>query len=192
MSEPTDAADAAAAAAYSPEQRTLARDLMTEHYDTLLQVARSKRRRARLGETLATVDLLHESLLRFDGAREWSSSEHFVRAVVLAMRCVIVDYARRRTAAKRGGGARHVGYDEAEPFLPEFSETPEELVAIAELLAKLGEVNARWLEVVDARYFGGMTEDEAAGALGRSSRTVRRDWSAARAWLAEQLGVPGG
>ncbi len=171
------------------EESSLARRLITEHYDALLRVARAKRRAARVGATLATSDLLHESFLRVDGPKTWNSSEHFMRSVTVAMRCVIVDYARRRMASKRGGGARKLDLDEAEPFLPEFSETPEQLVAIAELLEKLGQKNPKWLEVVDARYFSGMTEAETAQAFGRSTRTIRREWRAARAWLAAELGI---
>lgn len=186
MTAPTDETDTHI---YSDDERALARDLMSRCYDELLRVARAKRRRARLGASLSTFDLLHESLMRFDYGRLWASSEHFMRAVVLAMRCVIIDYARRRAAAKRGGGAVRLDIDQAEPLLPEFTETPEQIVAIAELLGRLGQENARWLETVDARYFGGMTEAEAAQALGRSARAVRRDLQAARAWLAAQLGA---
>ncbi len=174
---------------YSPEEQSLAKRLIEENYDVLISVARAKRRRARLGESLATVDLLHEGFLKVGGQRDWHSNEHFVRAVVLAMRHVIVDHARRRSAEKRGGGVRPVSLDLVEPVLPEFSESPEELVAIGELLTKLGELNPRWLHVVDARYFGGMTESEAAEVLGVSERTIRRDWADARDWIADQLGV---
>ncbi len=181
--------DTGAAAAYAPDEREFAELLVRNHYDELLTAARVKRRRARLGESLATVDLLHESLLKLRNRPDWVSSEHFVRSANLAMRHVIIDYVRRRAAVKHGGNAHHVSYDEVESLLPEFRETPEELVAIAELLTKLGDHNARWLLVVDARYFGGMTEAEAALALGVSERTIRRDWQAAREWLAAELGV---
>ncbi len=105
------------------------------------------------------------------------------------MRHVIIDHARRKLGDKRGGGERDVTLDERSPVLPEFSETPEELVGIAQLLRALEACNPRWLKVVDARYFGGMTEDETASVLGVSTRTIRRDWTEARHWLAEQMGL---
>lgn len=163
--------------------------LIGEHYDTLLGIARAKRRRARLGETVATVDLLHDAYVRLGSAARFADDAHFIRSVNLAMRHVIVDHARRKLAHKRGGGERAVTFDERAPVLPEFSETPEEIVGIARLLKSLEAVNPRWLLVVDARYFGGMTEDEAAEVLGVSARTIRRDWAEARQWLASRMGL---
>jgi DNA-directed RNA polymerase specialized sigma24 family protein len=81
-----------------------------------------------------------------------------------------------------------VQFEETDAWLPEFSETPEQLVGIAHLLGRLEQQNPRWLQVVDARYFSGMTELEAAITLGLSERTVRRDWQEARNWLAGELG----
>ena len=103
------------------------------------------------------------------------------------MRCVIVDHARRKHAAKRGGTALSIDADES--LLPEFAETPEQVVAIAELMDRLAAENERWMLVVDARYFSGMTEAETALTLGISERTARRDWQEARSWLALALGV---
>jgi RNA polymerase sigma factor (TIGR02999 family) len=171
--------------AYTAQEFELANDLVASHYEALLQVARVKRRRTGMGETLSTADLLHEGLLRAGARGHWQSEEHFVRCVVIAMRCVIIDYARKRATQKHAG--RRVPLETAERVLPEFSESPEEIVLIGDLLEKLGQHNPRWLQVVDARYFGGMTEAEAAQILKLSERTVRRDWHDARAWLADNL-----
>ena len=166
--------------------------MVSEHYELLVTIARAKRRRAGFGATMSTSDILHESYLKLDGSPGWRSSEHFIRAATLAMRHVIVDHARRKLSQKRGGGAVHLEIDEAEGLLPEFGETPEEIVAIAELLKKLEATNPRWMRIVDARYFSGMTETETADALGLSDRTVRRDWQEVRAWIAEQMGIEQG
>ncbi|MEL7188060.1 MAG: ECF-type sigma factor [Pseudomonadota bacterium] len=177
-----------ALASYNDNDRALAERIIAENYDTLIDIARAKRRRADLGDTLQTSDLLHECWLKLDGKRQWNSEEHFIRAAVLAMRHVIIDHLRRRKADKRGGGSKAETLDEERAF-PEFSETPEQLLQIGQMMEKLEASNPRWMRIVDARYFAGMTEDEAAGALNISARTVRREWRNAREWIGEQLGV---
>ena len=174
---------------YTPIEEKSARALVTEYYDELLRIARTKRRRAGVGETLRTTDLLHESFMKLSGDRTWSTHDHFIRSAVLAMRSVIVDYARRRLAEKRGSGERALSIDDNESLLPEFNETPETILAIAETMKELEDTQPRWMQIIDARYFGGLTEEETAEILELSPRTVRRDWKAARAWVAEQLGV---
>lgn len=180
--------DANGAGGYSPQERDTAAALVSEHYDLLIRIARGKRRRAGLGETWSTVDLMHEGFARLRGRDDFVSGPHFLRACNLAMRHVIIDYARRRARDKHGADIVHTPLDEAEAWLPGLSESPEELITIAALLNELEEVNPRWLNAVDARYFGGMSETEAAMALGLSRRTMRRDWRDARRWLAERLG----
>jgi RNA polymerase sigma factor (TIGR02999 family) len=180
--------DSTTADSYSEPEQTVASQLVEEHYALLIRIARAKRRRAGMGETWNTIDLMHEGFARLKGRDDFASGPHFLRACILAMRHVIIDYARRRSRDKHGAQVTHVPLDEVESWLPEFSESPEELVAIAALLDDLERINPRWLRVVDARYFGGMTETEAALALGVSERTVRRDWQEARGWLATRLG----
>lgn len=172
---------------YGAREKDLAARLVSEHYDTLVRIARAKRRRSNLGSTYSTTDLLHEAFARLGGRDDYTSAPHFIRACILAMRHVIIDNARRKLCEKRGAGTVAIPIEDAAGWLPEFSETPEELVEIADLLAKLEEANPRWLRVVDARYFAGMTEAEAAATLGLSERTVRRDWRDARDWLAERM-----
>lgn len=172
---------------YTDAERKTAQQFFEQHYDTLLEIARSKRRRAGVGETCNTLDVMHDAVLRLSGRTDFKSSDHYIRACVLAMRHVIVDYARRKLAAKRGEWQDNVPFDEVENVLPEFNESPEQLISIAQLLAQLESENPRWLKIVDARYFSGMTETEAAVTLGISERTVRRDWKDARGWLAERV-----
>lgn len=174
---------------YTAHEKTDANKLITEHYDLLTRIARSKRRRMNVNDTLCTTEILHETYFKVSDRNNWVSGEHFIRCATLAMRCVIVDYARKKLTNKRGNGAIKVNFEDYEGIMPEFSETPEQIVGIARLLEKLGKSNPRWMRVVDARYFSGMTENETADALGMTSRTVRRDWQEARAWMATQLQV---
>ena len=171
---------------YTRHDRDMADRLFRENYDALMDIARMRRRRAQL-DTMNTVDLLHESYLKLGKGSGYQSVQHFQRTASLAMRHVIVDHARRRISEKRGGAQRDVPLDAVEEMLPGFSETPEQVVLIAELMDQLGKVRERWMHIVDARYFAGMPEEETAYLYGISVRTVRREWAEARKWLAEML-----
>lgn len=175
-------------APYSEQDRSLAAALVEQHYDRLTEIARSKRLRAGVGDTMRTTDLLHDSWLRLEKGDGWQSDEHFIRAATLAMRHAIIDYARRKQAEKRGNGQRAETLD-PDMVLDGFSETPEQVVAIGQLMERLEAANPRWMRIVDARYFAGMTEDETAEVMRLSTRTVRREWQAARSWIGRQLGV---
>ena len=179
-----------AESSYTKEERDTAEALIARHYDLLVAIARANRRRARMHDTFCTTDILHEGYLKLGDHPDWASSEHFIRSAALAMRCVIVDHARSKRSLKRGAGAAHVPLDE-ESLLPEFAESPEQVVMIADLLETLEASRPRWMKVVDARYFSGMTEAETAAMLGLSERTVRREWRDARQWLATRMGVTG-
>ncbi|GLQ22106.1 ECF-type sigma factor [Algimonas porphyrae] len=161
--------------------------LVSEHYETLKTLARAKRRQLRAGQTLLTTDLLHESWLRLREKGDWSDEAHFTRTMVRAMRYVIIDHARQKLAAKRGDGAVHASYDELSDILPEYRENPAEIVEIGDLLERLADIKDRFADVVTMRYFGGFTEDETAEILGVTTRTVRRDWLFAKAWLAAEM-----
>lgn len=166
-------------AAYSDTERLVADDLVREFHDDLMQIARARRRRAQMSDTMLTLDLLHEAYFRLRGNEDFRSVSHFLAVASLAIRHVIVDHARRKLAGKRIA-------DQTDD-LAEFAETPEQLVAIAALLDELGQKHPMWLRVVDARYFAGLTEAETATVLGRSERSIRRDWHDAKAWLAKRL-----
>ncbi|MEO0973512.1 MAG: ECF-type sigma factor, partial [Pseudomonadota bacterium] len=129
---------------------------------------------------------------RLDLARHWNTDEHFVRATNLAIRHVIVDRAREKLTAKRGAGAGHQPLEDSEDILLDYGETPEQLVAIGQAMATLETEHPRWVQIIDARYFAGLTETECAAATGLSPRTVRREWGEARKWLAGQLGLAAG
>ena len=169
---------------YTLEEEFKARELFVEHYEVLLAIARQRRRRHGVGDTLQTTALVHEAFLKLDAERQYADEDHFLSASALAIRHVIVDYARAKLTGMRGDGQAAIAIDDD---LPEFRENPEEIVQIANLLERLGEENPRWLRIVDARYFAGMTEDETADMLSLSSRTVRRDWKDARDWLKGKL-----
>jgi len=174
---------------YSTEEKALADDLISQHYDELMKIARARRRRSVKSDTLGTVDVLHDSFMKLDRTRTWSSREHFINAAALAIRHVIIDHARRKKALKRGEGISPITYDGDSVLLPEFWETSEQMIQISHLMEKLQLENPRWMRIVDARYFCGFTEAETARILNMSERTVRREWQYARAWMANKMGV---
>lgn len=172
---------------YSDLEQELAHELFDRHYDDLLIIARARRRRNTNSDTFETIDILHESFMKMNKAQKWSSSKHFINAVALAIRHVIIDHARRKQTVKRGDEVSLIPIESDDALLPEFWETPEQIIEISDLMGKLKQENPRWMRVVDARYFCGFTEGEAAVILGVSNRTVRRDWSLARNWLATTM-----
>jgi RNA polymerase sigma factor (TIGR02999 family) len=178
-------------AGYRDDERALAHRFFETAYATLLKHARMRRRRAGFQATMLTEDLLQETFIKVCRQTAWQSQEHFLRCVSLAMRQVVVDHARRRLSEKRGLGVTPRSLDDVEETLPEFTESPEQIIVLNDLLNKLEQQNPRWLRIVDARYFAGMTEPETAAALGLSERTVRRDWQDAREWLFSQMNATG-
>lgn len=165
----------------------LADELIASHYEQLKSIARAKRRRAQSGHTLQTTDLLHEGWLKLRKQSQWKDEAHFMRTAALAMRQVIVDYARAKQAEKRGGGVADLNFEDVADILPEYGETPEQITIIGDLMSKLAAQDPRLAEIVDLRYFAGFTADETAQILGITDRTVRRQWTIARAWLAAEL-----
>ncbi|RYD15677.1 MAG: sigma-70 family RNA polymerase sigma factor [Lysobacteraceae bacterium] len=147
--------------------------------------ARHARRRVRAGETLCTTALVHEAFLRLQPADGWHGEQHFLRAAALAMRQALVDHARMKLAAKRGGGAT-LSLEEAgtEPWW----DSDERLVELHEALQRLSVLSPRLTRVVECRFFGGYCERDTARILGVTERTIRRDWLKARAWLYRELG----
>lgn len=170
---------------YSTEEVETAAALFARHYDELLQIARKKRRRSRSGDSLLTIDLVHSSFVRLTHGK-WKDDGHFLAAVTLAIRHTIIDHARKKLSQLRSDGALET-FDEQSALLPEFNETPEDVLMIADLLDTMAATKPQWQRIVDARYFFGLTEDETATALGISVRTVRREWKAARLWLSTHL-----
>ena len=155
-------------------------------YDELRVLARSQLRGEAADRTLNVTALISEAYLRMvDQTRaEWTDRAHFFAYAARAMRAVLVDYARRRGALKRGGEAHLVSLDDRD--IPVEAQC-DLLVALDDALTRLGELNDRLCRTVEYRFFGGMTEEETAAVLGVSDRTVRRDWLKARAWLHAEL-----
>lgn len=156
-------------------------------YQELHRLAQARLRRTPPGNTLQTTALIHEAYLKLvgDGDPGWSGRHHFFGAAARAMREILVDQARRKAAAKHGGGLRRVDLDEGDIVL---DEAPERVLALDEALRKLEAEDARLGEIVMLRYFAGLTQGETAAALGVSERTVERDWRYIKAWLRRELG----
>lgn len=172
---------------YDAEERAIAEGFFEAAYPELLNIARDKRRRARFRDTMMTEDVLQECFVKLTGHSSWSSHDHFFRCAALAIRQVVVDHARQRLTKKRGNGVQNVPLDDVEDALATYSETPEQLVIIDDLLRQMEAEHPRWVRIVDARYFSGMSEAETAAIFGLSERTVRREWKAARDWLEAEM-----
>lgn len=155
-------------------------------YDDLRRIARRQLRRGRPGHTLDTTGLVHEAYLKLvDPAKvDWQDRGHFLAVSARAMRQVIIGYARKRSAEKRGGGERPVTLDEAHIAI---DEQADKLLALDRALERLGKRDERLARVVECRFFAGLSEEETAQAVGVSLRTAQRDWMRARAWLKEEL-----
>lgn len=163
-------------------------DLVPLVYDDLRRIARRQLARNRVRGTLNTTALVHEAYLKLvDQTRvEVNDRNHFFAISARAMRQIIIDYARKRFAQKRGGGIRPVSLDKVQIAV---TEQAEMLLAIDTALAKLSALNERLTRVFECRYFAGLSEQETADALSMSLRTVQRDWMKGKAWLRRELAV---
>jgi RNA polymerase sigma factor (TIGR02999 family) len=163
------------------------RELVPLVYDELRRMARRQLSRERVGHTLDSVALVNEAFLNLVGqdALAVENRAHFFGVSANCMRRILVDYARARNADKRGGGARPVSIDDAEPAMP--APDAERLLALDSALERLAEIDAEAVQVVEHRYFAGATEEEAARAIGISPATARRRWAFAKAWLQREL-----
>ena len=162
-------------------------------YGALRPMASNLMRRERKGHSLHTTALMHEALERLMGkdweAQAWQNPGHFVEAYCRNMRYVLVDHARRKTSAKRGGKFRRVAFNDA---LQMYAVCPQQILDISDLLEKLATCPTlvepvRKAKVVNRRIFGNLSEVEIADELEVSPATVRRDWQQAKAWLALEL-----
>ena len=155
-------------------------------YEELRRVAHRAIRGERTGHTLGTTGLVHEAYLRLvdQTQLEYRDRAHFYGIAARAMRRILVDYARRHRAAKRGGDKRVFALDEE---LLGIEDRAEALVALDEALTELEKLDPRLGQVVQCRFFGGLTEEETGEVLGVTARTVRRDWLKAKGWLYHQL-----
>ena len=151
-------------------------------YEELHRLAHRHMRRERRSHTLQRSALVNEAYLRLIDQRNvhWQNRAHFFSIASRLMRRILVDHARSHTRAKRGGGALQVSLDEAAMVS---QERAGELVALDDALTSLAAIDPRKCEVVELRFFGGMSVEETAEVLGVSPVTVKRDWSTAKAWL---------
>jgi RNA polymerase sigma factor (TIGR02999 family) len=151
-------------------------------YPELRKMAARYLRRERQDHTLQPTALVHEAYLRMLGQRnhDWQNRAHFFAVAAELMRQILVDHARKRQAAKRGGGAFQVELSEA---LIATDSAADQVLEIDEAIRKLSQLDPRQAEVVVMCVFGGLTEEEIASVLKVSGRTVKRDWSMAKAWL---------
>ena len=155
-------------------------------YDELRRLAHRHLTRESTGRTLSTTELVHEAYLKLiDQTRvTWNGRAHFLGVAAIAMRRIVVDRARSRRRLKRGGAQERVPLESIDVSADDRADL---VVALDESLDVLRELDGRQARVVECRFFGGMTEEETAEALGVGLRTVRRDWVKARSWLYTEL-----
>ncbi|MFN7943904.1 MAG: sigma-70 family RNA polymerase sigma factor [Blastocatellia bacterium] len=172
--------------AWSDGDKSALDQLMPLVYGELRRLAQQHRRRERSGQTLQTTALIHEAYLRLTAASRvrLENSHHFFGAASRLMRQVLTDLARERKSHKRGGAAMQVSLDET---MIVSRQRDEALLALDEALTALAEFDERKCQVVELRFFGGLSVEETAAALGISVETVHRDWRLARSWLARRL-----
>ena len=166
----------------------LAGDLLPLVYDELRQLAAARMSGERAGHTLQATALVHEAWIRLTGsdgkALRWNSRRHFYAAAAEAMRRILIDHARRKMAARRGGDWLRITFgDHEDPR----SATPPEMIDLNDALERLAEIDAEKAEVAKLRLFAGLTVVEIAAALDVSEATIKRRWSYVKAWLSREL-----
>jgi RNA polymerase sigma factor (TIGR02999 family) len=165
-----------------------AKQLLPLVYGELRKLAAERMAQERPGQTLEATALVHEAYVRLvdvEKAQHWNSRGHFFAAAAEAMRRILIESARRKQRLRHGGALQRRDLDVADVASP---QTPDELVALSEALDRLAVTNAPAAELVKLRFFAGLTNDEAAAALGVSPRKATQLWAYARAWLLESLG----
>ena len=170
----------------APDDPAAAEALFPLLYEELRRIAHRQLSSERSGHTLGTTALVHETYMKLaDQTRaRFSSRAHFLSVAALAMRRILVTHARKVHAEKRGGQMQRLDLDQVE--IP-VDERADALVALDGALDRLALLNPRLSRIVECRFFGGMSEEETASALGITSRTVRRDWVKAKGWLLRDL-----
>ncbi|MGL4575407.1 MAG: ECF-type sigma factor [Burkholderiaceae bacterium] len=165
-----------------------ARELFPALYNELRRLARSRLASGGRHTLLDTSSLVHEAFLRMqrEGSVDPKNRDHFMAYAATTMRSVVIDFVRRRTADRRGGGAEHITLNTQ--VAESLGASDDEILAVHDALETLGKVDARLVQVVEMRYFAGLTDIEIGAALGVTDRTVRRDWERARLLLADILG----
>ena len=160
--------------------------LMPLVYEELRRLARSYLQSERPDHTLQATALVHEAYLQLvdQETATWQNRAHFFGAAARSMRRILVDHARRHGAEKRGGGLQKLSFDEA---LDLAAERAVDLVALDDALQDLASFDQRQSDIVEMRFFGGLTNEEIAETLNISSRTIKREWRLAKAWLRREI-----
>ena len=160
--------------------------LFSAVYQELRNMAASCFKREAKGNTLQPTALVHEAYMKLvdQKAVDWQGQTHFFAVAAQAMRRILVDHARKRGAAKRGGGHQRLQLDVQ--LAPDFPPN-EDILAVDEALSKLAQLDPRQAQLVELRFFGGLSVAEAADVLGISKRTAEREWTMVRAWLRREL-----
>jgi len=173
----------------SEGNRNVLDDLVPVVYGELRRLAASYMRRERPDHTLQTTALVHEAYLQLVGQERahWENRSQFFGVAAQLMRRILVDHARAHGAAKRGGAATKISFDDAIVLA---HEQTADLVAIDELLTRLAAIDPQQVRIVELRFFSGLSVDETAQVMGISDRTVKRDWAMAKAWLLRGLRAP--
>jgi RNA polymerase sigma factor (TIGR02999 family) len=177
-----DTQEPSAQSAYS------AREMFPALYNELRRLARSRLASGGRHTLLDTSSLVHEAFLRMqrEGSVDPKDRDHFMAYAAATMRSVVIDFVRRRTADRRGGSAEHITLNTQ--VAESLGASDDEILAVHDALETLGKVDARLVQVVEMRYFAGLTDVEIGAVLGVTDRTVRRDWERARLLLADLLG----
>jgi RNA polymerase sigma factor (TIGR02999 family) len=161
-------------------------DLTATVYNHLRAIAQHRVNQERPGHTLQATALVNEAYLRLaEAGVAWSGPGAFYHAAAEAMRRILIDHARARGTAKRGGGRRPLDVDDVLDLAA--ADDPAQVLALEGAVSRLEKEDARAAEVVRLRFYAGLTVDQTAAAMGQSRRTVLRDWEFARAWLVEDL-----
>jgi len=173
-------------------ERDALADLVPLIYADLRRLARRALGHERRGHTLQPTALVHEAFVRLvpQQGKAWQNRQHFFAVSAGVMRQVLVDYARRRRARKRGAGELPIALEEAGEPAPAAAPEPVDLLDVDRALVELAQVDPRLVGLVEMRYFAGMTLGEIARLLGRPEWDVKKDWMLAKAWLARRLDEP--
>jgi len=171
------------------DQNALA-ELMPLMYDELHSLASSYLRRERPNHTLQTTALVHEAYLRLvnQNDTQWNERGHFLAVAAQIMRRILVDHARRHKSDKRGGPVAKLPLEAARLVV---NGQSEDIMMLDDLLNRLARIDAKEAQIVELRFFGGLSVEETAAAMGVSPTTVKREWSIARKWLAREIGRSG-
>lgn len=169
-----------------PKKGATSEEMIAALYADLRKIARRERWSAGSPQTWQTTAVMHEAYLKLHERDGWESREHFLGVAATAMRHILIDAARARLAAKRGGGEGNLPLEAADRVAAE-NGGDREIVRLGDALRDLAELDPQLAKLVDCRFFAGLDENETARLMGVSDRTVRRWWTQARAWIHREL-----